>query len=674
MNSENMNIEVLSQEVVNQIAAGEVIERPSHLVKELVENSLDAGATEIEIEFAFGGKQVRVHDNGKGISKKDLPLALIRHATSKIRCFPDIWSLNSYGFRGEALASIAAVSKVKLSSKTDLQETAYQLDSHFGKFEEPVAIGGELGTTIGISDLFANIPARLKFLKSETAEGTQIKNVLKAMAMAYPHVNFRVRQNGKLLFYWPTCEDRKTRVQQVLEQEDMYLGQGYSGGIQAEAVVSSPNNTAKTRRQMWMFAQNRWVQDSSIQAATMDAYRSLLMHGEYPIAAVWVTCNPDEVDVNIHPTKSQVKFRQPSDSFKSVLRAVRGCLEKAPWLHKSLGQNLGLKKDFSQKNLSQEEKTGEVSQQVWGYGLKSSDFNKTQFQQKSFDWVKPPPSDSSDHSNSRDSSDSRDSDVPRSPDMPMLIPIVKPPPSDSDSCHYGGEVRESFQEYIPTQTETKAQAQTQPKTQTKAQAETKIQSECQNRWSHLQILGQADLTYIVTQSDGSILFVDQHAAHERVAYERLMKSWSMGNFEVQQFLLPETISLSEDLVQTIIEIKDELLNMGLSVEATGPQEISVTSSPSIVKPGALPKVFEQLASEKLEKGGSFAFEKYVRDIFATMACHSVIRAGQALSHEEMASLLVQMDEFPLSSFCPHGRPVYVEYPFSQLEKDFGRVV
>ena len=231
MRTMNRDIEILPSEVVNQIAAGEVVERPSHLVKELIENSLDAGATEIDVEFAFGGKQVRIHDNGCGMSRENLSLALARHATSKIRHFPDIWSLDSYGFRGEALASIAAVCKVKLVSKTQEQELAYQLESEFGKWEEPQPLGAEVGTTVVVSDLFENVPARLKFLKSNAAESTQIKNVLRAMAMAYPSVHFRIRHNGKLLFYWPACGDHKSRVEQVLEQETMYVGKGRSGGF-----------------------------------------------------------------------------------------------------------------------------------------------------------------------------------------------------------------------------------------------------------------------------------------------------------------------------------------------------------------------------------------------------------------------------------------------------------
>ena len=699
----DMDIEVLSPEVVNQIAAGEVVERPSHLVKELVENSLDAGATEIAVEFAFGGKQVRIKDNGCGISKEDLPLALARHATSKIRQFPDIWSLNSYGFRGEALASISAVSKVTLTSRPAKQEVAYQLNSDFGKFEEPLALGGETGTTVTIGDLFANVPARLKFLKSDAAEFTQIKNVLKAMAMAYPHVNFRIHQNGKLLFYWPSCKKRKSRVEQVLEQETMYAGSAEVKGLRAEVVISSPNHTVGTKRQIWMYAQNRWVQDGGIQAAIMDAYRNLLMHGEYPIAVAWVSCAPDEIDVNIHPTKSQVKFRQPSDSFRVVSRAVRGCLERAPWVEDLIPQKKPKNADYQQQSMEGDEA-----------------FHRTQFPQKSFDWggkvgsvkdlsrggipIEEKPLDKGLESVSNPHVGFHEDDLPnflknnlpldsenlssgqraskssgrepealgtgtsgvespkeaylQSGERPVPPSWEKPLPSESINEGTNG----STGEFTGSST-----------SQSILDSNRSVREGSLTHWSRLQVLGQADLTYIVTQSDHSLLFVDQHAAHERVVFEKLMKSWKEGNIEVQQLLIPEVFRFSEDWVQAIFEVKEELSQMGLFIDQMGPEEVSVNSLPTIIKQGSLSSTFEKLAMERMEKGGSFVFEKYVGDLLATMACHSVIRASQPLSREEMESLLVQMDEFPLSSFCPHGRPVYVEYRFSKLERDFGRI-
>ena len=691
-----MNIEVLGSEVINQIAAGEVVERPSHLVKELVENSLDSGATQIEVEIAFGGRQVKIQDNGCGIAHGDLPLALARHATSKIRGFSDLWSLSSYGFRGEALASIAAVSRVKLVSRAEGQEEAYQLESEFGKFEDPLVVGGEQGTTIVIQDLFENVPARLKFLKSDAAESTQIKNVLRAMAMAYPYVAFRVRHNGKLLFYWPACKNRQSRVQQVLEQESMYIGRGTSGRVRAEAVISSPNNTVGTRRQIWMFAQNRWVQNSGMQAAVMDAYRNLLMHGEYPIVALWVDCDPDEIDVNIHPTKSMVRFRQASDSFKSVLRAVRGCLEKAPWVNDLLPQ----------EHLSKGVKTTsppvfkEVPMRQTKLPDQGEEFLRTQFAQKSFDFG------SGAGGETKGSIDSSMESPPsmsvvKEPSQPYSLDRVS---SYSNNKFNGGsphilpegsslelfEAPESSSQSLPEKVSESSVERSLPKGEELAirsvnKEKIEVSQEVvdtsgdqlnseSTHWSRLQVLGQTNLTYIVTQSDHSILFIDQHAAHERVAFERLMRSWINKKFEVQPFLIPEVIRLSEDSIEAILRIKNELSEMGLSIDQMGAEEIRVNSSPSIIKAGALRPVFEKLASDLINKGGSFALEKYVGDLFASMACHSVIRAGQALSHKEMESLLVQMDEFPLSSFCPHGRPVYVEYRFSKLEKDFGRIL
>ena len=342
-------IQELKPEVIDQIAAGEVVERPAHLVKELVENSLDAGATKIEVEFSMGGQKVKVTDNGRGIAKEQMPLAFARHATSKIRQGEDIWALSSFGFRGEALASLSAVSKVKMVSKTKEDKQASGLSGDFGKFGNIEKTGGSLGTSIWIEDLFGNVPARKKFLKSEAAEATQIKNVLKALALYNYEVEFRVLYKGELLYYWPETEEAIERVKQILEIEELYAGKGECEGITAQVYVGAPHQTVKTRKQMWLFAQGRWIQDRSLQAAVMDAYRGLLMHGEYPYAVVFLQAPPDEIDVNVHPTKSQVKFSEASQAFRAVHRAVRGVLEEAPWLEKILKTHKEINKTSEQK-------------------------------------------------------------------------------------------------------------------------------------------------------------------------------------------------------------------------------------------------------------------------------------------------------------------------------------
>ncbi|MBK9322769.1 MAG: DNA mismatch repair endonuclease MutL [Bdellovibrionaceae bacterium] len=601
------SIQILPPEVVDQIAAGEVVERPAHLVKELVENSIDAGAGVVTIEFSEGGRYVKVTDDGKGIPAEELPKALERFATSKISSSDDLWKLRTFGFRGEALASIAAVSKLNLTSRPKGTERAYQLLSDFGKKTSVDPVGGPDGTTITVQELFANMPARLKFLKSDAAEATQIKTTLKALALAHSGVAFRIYEKNELVFFWPPCATRKERAEQVLEIKSLYEGQAQRENVTAYAIFADPHTVAKTAKNIWLFAQNRWVQDRSMQAAVMEAYRNLLMHGEYPIAAVWVEVDPEYIDVNIHPTKSQVKFHNSSLVFRAVSAAIRESLEQAPWVPK--GVAVATPTEFASPVVSRSEQAS----------FSHQDFHVTQYAKK---------------------------------DFPLQM-----------AAKQAEERRDTFQSTVLFPTESAAKEPTDAK----SVASVKY-------WSSLEVLGQANLTYIICQSRDRLVFVDQHAAHERVVFERLMAAWRGGKMEVQEFLFPLAIDLTPDKVEALAVLFSDLEKLGVYLEVLGPTTVGVKAAPAVIKESIMSSVLDKMSAEALELGGSFRMEKVIGDICATMACHSVIRAGQALSVEQMKSLLEEMDDFPLSSFCPHGRPVSVEYPYYKLEKDFGRIV
>jgi DNA mismatch repair protein MutL len=604
-----MKISVLSHDVVNQIAAGEVVERPAHLIKELIENSLDAGATKIEVEFTAGGRNVRVSDNGIGIEAADLALALQRHATSKITQSEDLFALQSFGFRGEALASISAVSNLKLISRTPECETAFQVESQFGKISDVIETGANPGTSLVIKELFANMPARLKFLKSETAESTQIKQVLKAFALSHPEIEIRVKQD-KPLFAFKAQASMLARAKEVLGVNEVYENEYEMGAMKVKVVFCSPHEVTGNSKGIWLFVQKRWVQDRSMQAAVLEAYRGLLMHGEYPQVIVDLQIDPSEVDVNIHPTKSQVKFRDPSSVFRIVQRALRAGLEKAPWIPSSLTAPV-----LSQSPVLPEQAYSQVSFAA------SAEFETTMLRQK----VSEPLA----AYFARDAAPDRSSQMNES--------------GQSAPLNYASQI------YAAPQAQKKF-------------------------WSSLQVLGQAQQTYILTQNANAMVIVDQHAAHERVNYERLMKSWNDKNFEIQDFLIPLSLQIETSHLESLLAHQKELELMGLFVEAMGPEHLAVRAAPAILKESAIAQSLIELAHEIAEQGGGFAIEKCIMHIFATMACHSSVRAGQALSNEEMQALLVQMDEFALSSFCPHGRPVSVEYPFHKLERDFGRIV
>jgi DNA mismatch repair protein MutL len=617
------SIHVLPPEVVDQIAAGEVVERPAHLVKELVENSIDAGATAVTVEFSEGGRFVKVVDNGKGISAEELPKALERFATSKISTSDDLWKLNTFGFRGEALASIAAVSKLNLTSRPRGAESAYQLLSDFGKRATVDPVGGSDGTTITIRELFGNVPARLKFLKSDAAEATQIKTTLKALALAHHEVDFRVYEKNELVFFWPACKDRKSRTEQILEVKNLYEGRAQRENVTAYAVFADPHTVVKTGRNIWLFAQNRWVQDRSMQAAVMEAYRNLLMHGEYPVAAVWAEVDPEYIDVNIHPTKSQVKFHNPSLAFRAVAAALRDTLEQAPWVPKVPGASVAAMSPFAKPVAPATHEQAAFTHH---------DFHVTQYNRK---------------------------------DFPLQV-----------AGEQAEQRREEFQAAFPATDAGNpfVRQVVKPAATPAAPEEATAPAPERNRyWSSLEVLGQANLTYILCQARDKLVFVDQHAAHERVVFERLMNAWRGGKMEVQDFLFPLAIDLTPDKVEALQNLFPDLEKLGVFVETLGPSTVGVKAAPTLIKESVMSSVLDKMASEAVDLGGSFRMEKVIGDICATMACHSVVRAGQALSIEQMKSLLLEMDEFPLSSFCPHGRPVSVEYPFNKLEKDFGRI-
>ncbi len=598
-----MAIRILSETVVDQIAAGEVLERPAHLVKELIENSIDALATEIEVEFDQGGRFVRVQDNGAGIAKDELALALTRFATSKISNSDDLFNLSSYGFRGEALASISAVSKTTITSRTPQDEVAHRITSEFGSVGPVAALAAPAGTGISVEKLFENVPARLKFLKSEAGENAQIRQVIKAIALARPDIQFRVRSKGELLYFWKACSDWKDRAEEVLEFKPLIRAEGEENGIQVRALIGSPDQTLRQNRGIWIFVQDRWIQDRALTVAILEAYRNLLMHGEYPHAVLSLHVPNDNVDVNVHPTKSQVKFVDSQPVFRAVVHTLRETLETAPWVPAErcaapFASDVASNADALQKRAAHPEEAPSMPR------FRDPAFSTVQYQKK-------------------------------------IFPLA--------------EVKEAIATYsAPVANESTASPQV--------------------FWGSLEIVGQAHLTYIVAQSQEEFYLIDQHAAHERIVFERLMAQWKSGRFDTQNLLLPLMLDLPAHEMEGMEKEFEQLQSFGLRLEKMGPETLAIGSIPSFVSESAVVNAIKELASEMSEHGGSFAWEKKAGDIFASMACHSVVRAGQTLSHEEMRNLLRQMDEFPLSSFCPHGRPVSVRWGFTELERKFGRIV
>lgn len=612
------SIELLSPEVVNQIAAGEVVERPAHLVKELIENSIDAFAKKIVIQIDDGGRRLRIEDDGMGILKTDLSKALERFATSKIRNSDDLWRLKSYGFRGEALASISSVSLLTLKSYHKESKQSFQITSEFGEVS-PICESDlhQTGTVIEIKQLFQNIPARLKFLKSDGAEILQIKNFLKGLALIHPEVEFQVRENEKLFAIWKKHQGEngfQERALDVLDTQKLYQAFFQHEKFKINVLFSDPSSVQKTSKNIWIFLNQRLIQDRALQTAIMESYKSLLMHGEYPTVVLDLRVPEDFVDVNVHPAKSQVKFQDASQVFRLVHSVLRSELEKAPW-------RLNQVKQPFQQNAVQRENSSQSQVQQHNFNFSAPEFQATNYQKK-------------DYSISQLS-------VFRDQRKEMYRALAN---SDESSA----KTDKSFNT---------AETSTPPAA----------------FWESLDLIGQFNLTYIVAQSGTKLFLVDQHAAHERVRFETLISAWRGEKIDVQSYLFPDSVELSPPHIEAILQIQDQFLKLGISIEPLGPTTIGVTSAPTVLKDFQFSNLFEKIAHDVLEYGGSYSLEEKISDLCATMACHSVIRAGQALSMSEMKSLLQQMDQFALSEYCPHGRPVFVEFAVDQIEKLFGRI-
>jgi DNA mismatch repair protein MutL len=370
-------------------------------------------------------------------------------------------------------------------------------------------------------------------------------------------------------------------VKRILDLKDLHHGQHVDDEMKVEVFLAPPNITSATQRNIWSFVQGRPVYDRMLQAAVMDAYRGLLMHGEFPIAVVMVQTAPEDVDVNVHPTKSQVKFLESSKVFRAVQRTVREVLEPAPWVPSQPPQQAR--------------------------------------------WVEEP--------------------------VPLQTEL-----SFSPSAAMAAPERSVFAE-IPRPVLPAQPAATQPS----------------KGWASLQLVGQTRLTYLVAQTADKLVLVDQHAAHERVLFEKLMAAWAGGNLDIQKYLIPLTMDLDANECAALMNAQKDLTKFGIAVEALSPTCLTISSGPSVLTDGALFKGLARLAQESAERGESYAIETAIGEVCATMACHSAVRAGQKLSLEQMVELLESMDQYSFSSFCPHGRPVWVEWEYSAIEREFGRI-
>ena len=579
-----MKIKILSDEMASRIAAGEVVERPASVVKELIENSLDAGATEISVWIEKSGSAlIRVTDNGEGMAPDDLAMAVERHATSKLKEDNDLFRIATLGFRGEALPSIGSVSRMDILSRPHGAANGFRLRVDGGKREELRPAAAAVGTTIEIKDIFFNTPARRKFLKSAATELSHVCDAVNRMALAHPAVHFRLHHDGRSVADYTAVSDGRDRLTQVLGREiakgqrpfRQSLGEITVHGYLSAAPTSFPN-----ARYLYTFVNGRYVRDKVLTHAVLFGYETLLMKGQYPAVVLFLELPFAEVDVNVHPAKYEVRFRRQSDVHDAVFRAIREALKieaKAP-----------------------------VAAQ-------------------SAPWPAP-------FSGVREA--------------PLLY--ANPPATNLDR----GTVptREVFA--LPTRAEPARPG----------------------FFSSMQVFGQILGCYLVCASSNGLALIDQHAAHERVAFEKLRKQLNAGRVEKQNLLIPQTVELSAGEMLLLEQKLDVMEAFGFSLVPFGPDSYAITSAPALLPEGDYSQIVRQMIAELAEVDTSAKLRQHLEDRLATIACHSVIRAHRRLEPHEMRALLEALDQIDFATQCPHGRPVLVEWSEAELERLFKRIV
>lgn len=642
-----LKIKRLSEGVIDQIAAGEVLERPAHMVKELLENSLDAHATKIEIYLKRGGRDVKIKDNGVGFLPEDLDIALLRHTTSKLNKVGDLWELKTFGFRGEALASISAVSHMRLSSKVKGGK-AYEIQSHFGKLTSKVETEHEVGTSIEIQGLLDNVPARKKFLKTDAYEISEIKKVIAAFGLISPYIELKLFVNDKLEFIWPKAsESILPRYKEILKTNDLYSFSQNFDDIKVTAYFAPPHETAKSSRKIWLFVQDRFIQDQSILAAIRDGFQNALLPGEHPIGALFIHMNPQLVDVNVHPTKSRVKFADAASIYRAVRNTLLQFVEQSPWRNDFLLSAKKPSEDFNNSSAEDPESL-EVHSQSQSYkpiaSPEAHSFKQTDFGLSAF------------RSGTLNS------------EIRGLQQINN---QEASNPHTAKSLQDRSLTPKDFDTDINAMSSSQP-----SDTLSTVNKNDEPKWSNLVVVGQIAKTYIVTQNQNEMILIDQHAAHERYLFEKLWSTFKQGQpLEAQNHLLPLSYKVeNEAFMELLLQEKSNLEKLSLIFEQSGPSQIEIITTPVLFKEKAIVQTLDKMLEQMLKNGSSFVFEDVLADLFATMACHSAIRAGQLMEKVEMESLLNLMDEFSTTSYCPHGRPVFVRYSFAKLETDFFRRV
>ncbi len=614
-----MAIAQLPDQLVNQIAAGEVIERPSSIVKELVENSLDAGANNIKVELENGGiRLIRIRDNGYGIEKQDLPLAVHRHATSKISSLDDLESVLSLGFRGEALPSIASVSVMRILSQSQNDDQAWELHAdgtHQESELKPVA--HPVGTTIEVRDLFFNVPARRKFLRAERTELAHIEGTLKKLALAHFHAAFTLTHNGKTIFSWKSGDSQEHRERRVRDVcgakffEQAYFVETENAGLRIWGWIAQPTFSRSQADMQYFYVNQRAVRDKVIAHAVKQAYSDVLYHARQPAFVLFLDIDSTQVDVNVHPAKHEVRFRDSRQVHGFVRRSLQDALA-------SIRPDSGVTPGLDQVAPGQ---SGDMPRPI---GMASPNAEQARPGLSSVSFYSGSPSQAN-------------LALPVRENNAGLRKLYEATPGANISPHVGGIATES--EVPPLGF----------------------------------ALAQLHGVFILAQNSDGLVVVDAHAAHERITYERLKTSYNHeGKIQSQPVLIPVAMMVSSREADMVEESEAFFARLGIRVQRVGDEKLSIREVPVMLSDCDLETLIRDVLSELIEHGDSKHVEQRINEVLSSMACHGSVRANRKLTVIEMNALLRQMESTENSGQCNHGRPTWTALSLSELDKLFMR--
>ena len=642
------NIQFLPSHLINQIAAGEVVERPANALKEIVENSLDAGATQISVDIAGGGiKLLRVCDNGCGMEADDLPLALSRHATSKIKNLADLEHVKSMGFRGEGLASIASVSRLTLTSRTAHNAHAHQIRAVDGALGEIAAAAHPIGTTIEIAELFFNTPARRKFLKSENTEYAHCATMLERLALANPAVAFSLKNNGKAVFDYPAqpLPERVAVIVGAAFQAASLPIDCHAGEMALRGFISKPTFAQGKSDKQFFFVNNRFVRDKVMLHAVKQAYRDVLHHQITPAFALFLDLPPEQVDVNVHPTKTEIRFRDSQAVHQMIFHSLNKALAET---RADVTESVSNAGTILQQRFATDAPRLNAAPDAAADAALFSGSLKTETPAA--------------HAVANGSSGSSS---PKSAPMPYQA-AARAPQQRPLSLNENRAALRAYAELYRDDDDLPAFA---PPAQADGQPDRQPENAYPLGFAIAQLLG----IYVLAQAADSLILVDMHAAAERVNYEKMKaQRGASGSLKTQMLLIPVAFEATHNELAALADHAAELEQYGLDLADLGNGQIAVRAVPQMLGKADVAALARDVLRELAAVGSSQTIEAKENQILGTMACHGSIRAGRQLTLPEMNALLRDMEATPRSNQCNHGRPTWVKLTLADLDGLFLR--